>query len=357
MLVARALRSGARGAPSRYARAPLFTAARTTEAEVQLQLPALARFAEPDKQLLLPPTSDPPPQKAVLDNGHAITFTDAGPRDAAVLVAVHGAPGSVFDWRYFSGVEARLRLLRFDLPGHATTPQAAAGGFHVSHMAAALWEATDVVLGGKPSLTGAEAAVPATGANGTAGDRGVYIVCHSLGTDVAMEMAAERPGSVRGVALIAPVGLRPHKALRPFWVVRALSAALDVPVLRWVMPTIMWRLYIHVLRFPRRTTVEEVVWCQRRVGVRDFARLASNVAAVRAAGIPVFVAHSADDHLVEQAVSGELAVAAGANYVVDYASGGHLLLKHQAASLSQHLQDWVARCEEARERGGRQRTL
>jgi pimeloyl-ACP methyl ester carboxylesterase len=317
---------------------------------------AASHFAVAGRQTRLPPPSDPQLQKAALRSGHAVTYTDAGPRDAPVLLAVHGAPGSVYDWRYLGAdLERQLRVVRFDLPGHATTPRNAARGFRVEHMADALWEAADVALaaGQSPPLDAPAAAAPAApttsggGSQAAAAPAGVYLICHSLGTDVALEMAAKRPQQVRGIGLIAPVGLRPHKALRPFWLMKAAADALDAPGLRALMPRLLWALYIYAFRFPKRTTVEEVVWCQRRVGARDFARLAANAAAVRAAGIPSFLAHAADDHIVEQAVSSELAAALGSLHVVDYATGGHVLLKHQATSLAQQLEAWVRNCEAA----------
>jgi len=62
-------------------------------------------------------TSDPEPRRAELPHG-VVTYTDEGPAEAPVLIAVHGIPGSGRDFRYLAPqlLPAR-RVVRVDLPG------------------------------------------------------------------------------------------------------------------------------------------------------------------------------------------------------------------------------------------------
>ncbi|MGH9887790.1 MAG: alpha/beta fold hydrolase, partial [bacterium] len=71
------------------------------------------------------PTSDPEVVRFARASG-LLTFTDEGPRDAPALVAVHGIPGSVRDFRYLAPqVSGALRVVRLDLPGFGgSTPEA-----------------------------------------------------------------------------------------------------------------------------------------------------------------------------------------------------------------------------------------
>jgi pimeloyl-ACP methyl ester carboxylesterase len=43
-----------------------------------------------------------------------------------VVIALHGCPGSAYDWRYIGALlEPRCRFVRIELPGHGSTPLSA----------------------------------------------------------------------------------------------------------------------------------------------------------------------------------------------------------------------------------------
>lgn len=182
-----------------------------------------------------------------------------------------------------------------------------------------------------------------------AGARGVVLIGHSLGGELVCHMAAELlrkqaassgdaapTPALRGIVLINPVGLRPHKALRPWWLARASAKPLD-----WPHPFGSWwkaalhKMWISVFRFPARTTADEIEWGQRRVSARRFDQLQEDVAAIAAAGVPSAVIYSEDDHLVEPAVPEELGAALGACHLVRCSSGGHYLNKAQASEVAE----------------------
>jgi len=88
----------------------------------------------------------------------------------------------------------RLRVAAIDLPGFGASPPLPGGGFDLGvvceRVAAAIAE-----LGlERPAMLG-----------------------HSLGGGVTVRYAAERPGTLRALALIAPAGLIASGAVRPSW--------------------------------------------------------------------------------------------------------------------------------------------
>lgn len=172
------------------------------------------------------------------------------------------------------------------------------------------------------------------------------LIGHSLGCELALHAAAEcirasdrgvpaDAPQIAGIVLVNPVGLRPHKALRPFAVSRFLGRAMDWPApFGGLMKGLVYQFWIRVFGFPPRTTVDEVEWGQRRVAARDFVKLAEDVALVRARGVPSGVLYARDDHLVEPAVPEELAEALGSRHVVLCESGGHYLNKWQGNEIA-----------------------
>lgn len=183
---------------------------------------------------------------------------------APVTVALHGAPGSVYDWRYLGGALAgRARLIRMDLPGHGRTLELPGDAVHVDAYA---------------SLVGA-----LLRHIGVWPQQRVVLVAHSLGAPLAMRLAASHPESVTGIVLAAPVSLQRHRGVEPWPVVQALGRALQVPVAgRWVVQPFLHQLYTRGLGFnPKYTSAHEVAVTHRRVCALDFALAARDALAIR----------------------------------------------------------------------------
>ncbi|MGL4312983.1 MAG: alpha/beta fold hydrolase [Sphingomonas sp.] len=64
----------------------------------------------------------PPSQFVDLGGGLTVHLRDTGPRDAPVLLLVHGSNSSLHTWEpWATRLGARYRIIRFDLPGHGLT--------------------------------------------------------------------------------------------------------------------------------------------------------------------------------------------------------------------------------------------
>lgn len=280
----------------------------------------------------LPPAPSDPPRRVLAPKG--ITYTDHGPTALAtggpVIVALHGCPGSTFDWRWLGpGLEPHARLLRLDLPGHGDTPAAA-----VRHdpspfaVAATVWEAVDALL----SL------------RGHSGDDRVVLLGHSLGTEVAVAMADQRPSRVSALVLISPVGVRAHRAARPVPVVIGLARFSAAPALAPIMRPLMRVLYTRFLGFPPRVPTDEFLWCQQRIAARDFRRFGGAAAALwRRNRVPTLLTWALDDPLIEPAIFAELSAVVGEDSGprVVFARGGHNLVKSHAKAISHAVVAWL----------------
>jgi len=281
-------------------------------------------------KMATPPDAPSDPSRRVATS-LGITFTDHGPSAGPIVVALHGCPGSTFDWRWMGpGLEPHVRFLRLELPGHGQTPASAAQGDASPEAAAsAAWEAVDAILGPLSS----DAPQPR-----------VALLGHSLGTEVAVAMAQQRPGRVSAVALLAPVGIKAHRAARPVSVVVGLARICAVPSLQPLTRPFIRALYTRILGFPNRVSTDEFFWCQQRIASRNFVRYAASVHALwREQAIPTLLAWSLDDPLIEPAIFEGLSDALGheSGPRLVFAKGGHNINKSQARAISHALVTWL----------------
>lgn len=239
--------------------------------------------------------------------------TDVG--EGVAVLALHGAPGSVRDWRWLGPVlEPHLRLIRLDLPGFGATP---VGTFPHPGFPERARFVVDV-------------------ADALGLDRFV-VLGHSVGGPLALHLAAARPDRVAGLALVSSVGLRAHRLLRANPWFHHLA-----PVLRLGLPR---RLLLPVLRrgflkagFHPTTTLEAVQQTLELVPALDFA---ANAARARELRLPVFHAWAADDAFIEDAVSRELCDALPQPERLRFEVGGHNPQKTQAVELGAALLRWI----------------
>ena len=266
--------------------------------------------------------TDPATRDVGLFSGNVRIAAEGDPRAPACLL-VHGAPGTVRDFRYLAPAIAAqgLYAVRVGMPGFGETPRrtwprvdaAGRAGF-LAQVASALGLVRYAVVG------------------------------HSIGGPAALLSAALFPNQVSALVLINSVGLLRHRGLSaPEDLSRLLGLALKSP---WLAPRVVPRLQ----------------QAYRRLGFRDVEAL--DVAALslhldliagldfqlhrwaaRTVRCPVLVASSEDDPLVGPRVSFHLAGAFSPPAIVrhlHFAGGGHYLQKHEAPRLARHLAEMLA---------------
>src|SRR5580692_9623190 len=64
----------------------------------------------------------PPSQYLTLADGARVHYRDRGPRNAPVLVLIHGSNASLFTWEpWTKRLDDSFRVVAIDMPGHGLT--------------------------------------------------------------------------------------------------------------------------------------------------------------------------------------------------------------------------------------------
>ncbi len=239
----------------------------------------------------------------------ALTYAVKG--TGVPVVAVHGLPGSVRDFRRLGEAAPGVRMIRLNMPGFAGSGPLRRPGD---------W---DALIG-----TVAEAASALAG--------GPFVMLgHSFGGVVALRAAA-RSGSCRGLALLAPAGLRPHRAMRQLPPKLALKGLKVSRISREVFFRAMRRLPIGV-----HASREDAASTLALLATVDFE--ASREAARSFRG-PVFCASCLDDALIEPAVIEELLAELNTQEHLVFETGGHAPQRDHAAEVGAALLEFASAC-------------
>jgi pimeloyl-ACP methyl ester carboxylesterase len=241
---------------------------------------------------------------------------------APACLLIHGAPGSLRDFRYLAPalVAEGLLAVRLDMPGFGGTPfstwplQAPAqrAGF-VAEVARALGLSRFAVLG------------------------------HSVGGSAAMLSAALFPDRVSALALVNSVGVQRHQALPgPEGVSRSIGYLLRSERAAQLIIPAMQKLYRQLgFRDVEALDADTLRVHTDLVGSLDFV---AHRWAARSARCPILVASSEDDPLVQPRISRGLARAFRPQATLrhlHFQAGGHYLQKHEAARIAQHVREMV----------------
>ncbi len=257
--------------------------------------------------------SDPPVRLLDLPSG-PLAITDVG--QGPPLLLVHGAPGSVRDWRWLGPVlEPHLRTIRIDFPGFGSSPASTA-------------PRADLQTRGELTLAVADAL----------GLQRFALLGHSQGGAVAMHVAAHHPDRVSGLALVGSVGLRPHRQVRPRWLLRLIALALRGRVSRWLLMPILRRSF-GAIGFPRSTPDHSMVQTMQWTANLDFPANRANVARLT---MPTLLASTDDDPFITPRISEELAGVLPPGPRLRWPQGGHNMQKTCATELGQALVEWLA---------------
>jgi pimeloyl-ACP methyl ester carboxylesterase len=125
-----------------------------------------------------------PPAQSIAVDGLTVYYKDSGPKNAPVLLFLHGFGSSLQTWDDWSAkLDPQNRVIRLDLPGCGVTG---------AHPAQDYSEATDVAI-----LTHF---VDKLGLNQFS------VIGHSMGGKMAWSLAASQPERVQALVLMAPDG-------------------------------------------------------------------------------------------------------------------------------------------------------
>ncbi|MFT5430428.1 MAG: pimeloyl-ACP methyl ester carboxylesterase [Myxococcota bacterium] len=231
----------------------------------------------------------------------------------APLIAIHGLPGSHRDYRWLAGALAgRLRFIRPDMPGFGQSA-VRAPGLTVPVRAEAILRLMDALEISTAAVMG-----------------------HSMGGPVAFHLAAHHPDRIVRLALLASVGVSPHRVWARSGATWA-GTLFGIPGLRQLLTPRLRAVYAKA-GFPSSISDADRVLAVRQVGSIRFDQHAEAVALLTC---PTLVAWTIDDPLVESEISDELAEKCPKGPRFAFPTGGHNLQKTRAVELADALTEFV----------------
>ncbi len=255
---------------------------------------------------------DPPLRTLHLGDG-PVAYCEEGA--GLPVLALHGAPGSVRDFRWLAScLGTDVRFIRVDLPGFGQTP--------LSTLPSAGFDPRSALMMRFADALGLDRFV---------------VLGHSIGGALAMQIAADAPDRVAGLALLASMGLRPHRPFRENPSAGRISAWLRVPIAGHLLTGLV-RKGFERTGFPRGMSPTSVRQTMALVAEIDFERQNRNLERLQ---MPTLVAWAEDDRLIEAEVSAELAAACPDGPRLPFATGGHNVQKTQAVEIGAALRDWL----------------
>jgi pimeloyl-ACP methyl ester carboxylesterase len=265
------------------------------------------------------------------------------PNAAPTVVCIHGAPGSVFDFRYL-GPELTAKgcnVVRLDLPGHGSAPKE--------------------LLGSNESLPNGDAyARVIEEFIATLNLSNPFLLAHSLGGESAVTVASSGRVKVGGCACISPIGLRPHRALTlglskssyvayflPLWGVSSLD---------FLLKPLLWFLSCYGMGFPQRIAADEYMLMWHRAGLIDFQKQGENLRAIAQSELPFLLIYGDNDALFERQIHDEVRELwpAEASTFICVEGGTHYTTKSHAQEVAAAVATWVQGSEVHGGGGGRE---
>jgi pimeloyl-ACP methyl ester carboxylesterase len=231
-------------------------------------------FAVPDipVQTLRAKYGSPASQYIEVSPGLTVHLRDQGPRDAPVLVLLHGSNASLHTWEpWVARLSDRYRIVSFDLPAHGLTGPNPSGDYSAAAYAKVVRDVVDKLGLGNFVLAG-----------------------NSMGGGIAARFAADHPDRVRGLILVdasgrptsqsndLPLALRIAQTpgireiaaeITPRWMIaQSLDGAVSV---KSVMTPAAIDRYWELLRYPgnRAATITRFSQGYSKLSVDDLKRL------------------------------------------------------------------------------------
>ncbi len=144
-------------------------------------------FSVPDipRAVLEAKYGTPPSQFVTLADGARVHYRDRGPRNAPVLVLIHGSNASLFTWEpWAKRLDDSFRVVSIDMPGHGLTGAVPSHGYGQQDMVEFTKAVADKIGLGKFAIAG-----------------------NSMGGGVAARFAEEYPDRLTALILVDAAGM------------------------------------------------------------------------------------------------------------------------------------------------------
>ncbi|KAG7391667.1 hypothetical protein PHYBOEH_006630 [Phytophthora boehmeriae] len=275
----------------------------------------------------------PEPLRVNVDGKCTIEYIDVRPERLTAatptLVLIHGAPGTYRDFRHLIPLlrDRGVRVIGVNLPGFGGSEVLDTANYyhHISGFPSVQLTYTAM----QPVLEDSE---------------NVFVLGHSFGGHAAVHFtginADEQQINIKGLALLAAAGYRPHKALSPrlndaIW--RMLCSG--TPALEMASQWFTKQLFTKMYQFPDPGRSDYFAAGIVRVASADFSLFAQHIEKNHA--LPAFLAWARDDALIEEEVFLDVSANCHSGPRLAFESGGHNIQKTKAAFLADRLTQWM----------------
>lgn len=277
----------------------------------------------------------PEPSFVDVDGKCKIEYIDVQPEHASpstpTLVMLHGAPGTYQDFRHIIPLlrDRGVRILGVNLPGFGNSTVLDRDNYyeHVSAMPSMrlTYSAVQRVLGHEHD--------------------NVFVLGHSFGGHAAVHFtginAEQQQLKLKGLALLASAGYRPHKALQPrtnelVWRMLRSNVGVVERFAQWLTKQV----YTRLLKFPAKGPNEYFAAGIVRCATADFDRFAAQIEMNKQ--LPAFVAWARDDAFIEEDIFLAVGEQCHPGPRLAFERGGHNIQKTKAALLADEMHRWIA---------------
>ncbi|TMW66805.1 hypothetical protein Poli38472_014117 [Pythium oligandrum] len=271
-----------------------------------------------------------------VDGVCVIEYIDTKPTRPAgdqtpTIVLLHGAPGTVRDFRYLIPLlQDRARIVAINLPGFGESRALQKKDrFTVVHAA----ESGEITYRAICEIC--------------RGDPNVFVIGHSFGGHFAINVVAAadkdkgKAGlNVKGMALVASAGHRPHHTLAPrsFKVLSWLIESNSTFISKATMSLTGW-LYVNIVGFPRSQPASYYVSAMLRKNSTNYDAVMQQLREIN--HVPTLVAWRKTDRHIEEELSLNISHLSGVGPRIAFVGGGHNIQKTRASALASELLSWM----------------
>jgi pimeloyl-ACP methyl ester carboxylesterase len=277
-------------------------------------------------------------------SGAIIKYTKEGNDESNVLlVAIHGGPGSLRDYRHMCGEflasNANIAVVRFNLPGYGGSDQ-----LHKSAIPTTP-NYTDIIARALDNLE-----LPPQ-------YKRVVFMGHSLGGHIAVSLCHQyyKNGKSTGLVLLAPACATPGWNIggKPSFVFhKILSGNLQTPVIGKMMQNINKYIYVNTFGFPDSIPTEEFAYTYLRLSNLDWdacGRQANELGGQTGdegpsvAPCPWLQIYAKNDRIIPPYVQEELAalLPASSGKKVILPGGGHFFPRTKSSETARIVKEWI----------------
>jgi len=271
-----------------------------------------------------------PSQLLPLPNGQTVHMRDEGPRQAPVLLLLHGSNSSLHTWQgWVDALKDQYRIIRIDQPGHGLT------GPHITND----YSTTAFVDTGAMVMK-------------QLGIEKYSVVGNSMGGHVAWNMALAYPDNVIGLVLVDASGApdsAPQKLPIGFRLAQNEAIA---PILQWFTPRmIVARTIQQSVADPKRVTdaqIDRYYDLLRYPGNREATRLRNKVPRIEATpeqiasiAVPTLVIWGAKDTLIPVKSAEWFSNHVPRSSAIIYRDLGHMPMEEAPQRTARDLRQWL----------------